>query len=789
MMQTGITEWLRAQHRDDLLTVLGNRADCLSPEPRSLTALGDRLSSPTSIRLVLRRLDLGCLELLDALRALGDGAGADDLRRLLDVGGATAETDYERALRELQRHALVWPDRGTRLRLAGPLRNAEGALRLGAGLRVLLKPLTVAQLKSIAEKLGLDIKRNKQGLVDAIHEAVSDSPWMRDVIAQAPAEAQRLTENLVWQSPRLAGGSGGFAHYGEMAWGSAGQRWLMQRGLLLPAPQPAPHGCVEMPREVALALRGPDYRAPLTPRPSEPVTVAVEAADVDSTAAVAASSIVDGVTRLLELTLREPIGMLRTGGVGVRELRRLAKSLRSTVDAVRLWLELAAAAELLLPDSDGIRPTSYGEQWRRKQPADRIGPLLQAWWDLAETPTSTASADKPPAALLGSAEDHDRQLRHAAIGALAELDTGYGVRDRTELDRLLAWEYPHLDLASATALWAEAEQVGVVAIGALSSLGTALLREPDRIADAAKNLLPAAEETIRLQADLTALVGGTPSANLTALLDLMADQQQRDTASIWRFSATSIRRALDHGYSAADLIAELRAVSTAEIPQPLEYLINDTARRHGEVEVVPVACCVVGQDEAVLTEMCHNRALKELGLRPLAATVLASGKPPARTVELLRHAGYAPLQRNKSGDIVIERNTAKVASEPRPVRPVRKPAHATSSPPQGPNLRRLAEKLLAPSEPTLALDDGDDLEKQIAEQNPDMSEGERLALADSLRRNSPIEIDYVDQNGTHSVRTITPLAVNYHWLEAHCHLRNGERNFRIDRIRGITVTM
>jgi hypothetical protein len=788
-MKTGILEWLRTQSTDDLVTLLGNRPDCLSPLPRSLNALGDRLSGPTSVRLALQRLDRGCLDLLEAMRALGDGTGFDAVRRFIDVGNGTADSDYERARNDLQRHALIWPQGDGKLRLAGPLRNPEGALRLGASLRTLLKPLTVAQLKSMMDKLSIEPNGVKQRLIDDLSAVISDSQHVSELIATAPTEARDLAEILAWRSPRIVSDDDGFSHYREVARGGAGQRWLMERGLLLPAAPPAAHGAVEMAREVALALRGSDYRAPLTPRPPEPETVATDG--VDSHASAAASSTVDGVSRLLELALRQPVTKLRTGGVGVRELRRLAKALQSSEDSVRLWVEIASAAGLLFPDEDGIRPTSEGELWRKRQPAERIGPLLMAWWDLAYAPTSTASSDKSPPALLGSFSDDNRQFRHEALRALVQLEAGRGLRDRNELDRLLVWKRPYIDVDNTHALWTEAEQLGVVAQGALSRLGEALVAgELDEIAAVARDLLPAAEETMRLQADLTAIVGGTPSADLTALLDLVADQQQRDTASVWRFSASSIRRALDGGYSATDLLAELRAVSTSDLPQPLEYLINDTARRHGEVEVVPVGCCVVGRDEATLAEIHRHRALKELAPRLLAPTVLASRKSVAETVKLLRQAGYAPLQRNSKGDVVIERSTSRVAPEPPAARPLNRPrAHDSSVSVAVPDLRRLAEKLLDPGEPELPWEDAaapDDLETRIAEQNPRLSEGERIALADALRHHSQVEIDYVDQNGTHSVRTITPTDVVDHWLEAYCHLRNGERNFRIERIRGIT---
>ena len=84
----------------------------------------------------------------------------------------------------------------------------------------------------------------------------------------------------------------------------------------------------------------------------------------------------------------------------------------------------------------------------------------------------------------------------------------------------------------------------------MSASGQALL---DGTADLAGALgdIEATQRTVRLQADLTAVVTGTPSADLTALLDDAADAETRGTAYTWRFSPASVRRALDATYPLA----------------------------------------------------------------------------------------------------------------------------------------------------------------------------------------------------------------------------------------------
>ncbi|WP_351231152.1 helicase-associated domain-containing protein [Streptomyces sp. NPDC002133] len=71
--------------------------------------------------------------------------------------------------------------------------------------------------------------------------------------------------------------------------------------------------------------------------------------------------------------------------------------------------------------------------------------------------------------------------------------------------------------------------------------------------------------TDRIGADLTAVVTGTPSAPLAALLDLVADRETSGTASVWRFSPGSVRRALDAGHSPDELTADLGAVAAGPL--------------------------------------------------------------------------------------------------------------------------------------------------------------------------------------------------------------------------------
>lgn len=182
-----------------------------------------------------------------------------------------------------------------------------------------------------------------------------------------------------------------------------------------------------------------------------------------------------------------------------------------------------------------------------------------------------------------------------------------------------------------------------------------LTGDADALHRHAQAMLPRSHDTVLLQNDLTAVVTGTPSADLLALLDGVATPESRSGAWTWRFSPASIRTSLDAGGTSADLLARIAAVADGgRVPQTLTYLINDVARRYGHVQVRPAGCCLCSDDETLLTEILNTRSLQALHLVRLAPTVLASAESQARTLAALRAAGHAPAALRLDGSPVIE---------------------------------------------------------------------------------------------------------------------------------------
>jgi Helicase conserved C-terminal domain len=682
----GLSAWLATLDAPDLEAILRARPDVLRhPVPADFGSLADRLAAQPSVNRALLELSKPALQVAEALLALGGSATRADLLALLGATDDTLAARADAAVAELGALALVWQLQGRTRLVGGWGAITPDPLGLGRPARKLYGRLTAEQLDRIGAQHGVDAL-GRAG-IDAVVALLGDPSTVRERLARAGPRVADAVEKLAWRGPRRSGVQ--FPEPGESVGPDQVGHQLALQGWVVPTEW----GIGEMPREVALAVRGPEYHAPFDPHPPRPATAPVDPGQLRAAGEHAALAALESVRRLVTLLGQSPLHTVQGGGVGLRELRRAAKELGADVTGVRLWLETAAAARLvvLAHDGEGHRtlrrgygspvgialPTAAADEWLAAEPADAYARLLLAWWWLPMVPSLRVDESGRPAPALVRAYGHPEhvRMRSGALAALAELGRGRGLVELAELRDLLAHRAPFDreipdDADRLRATLAEAEVLGLVATGALTPLGHQLLaavraNDPHAVLQAAlADVLPAPSHTATFLPDLTAVVTGTAGAPLTRLLDTAADAERRDIASVWRFTEKSVRRALDAGHTADELLAELTDAAERPLPQPLEYLINDVARRHGEVQVCAVATCVRVADAALGAELTAQRSLAPLGLRPLADTVLVSDRPVAEVLEALRSAGYAPAQQDASGATVVTRSPVRRAATP-----------------------------------------------------------------------------------------------------------------------------
>ncbi len=265
------------------------------------------------------------------------------------------------------------------------------------------------------------------------------------------------------------------------------------------------------------------------------------------------------VELLVAFWCRTPPPVLRSGGLGVRELRRAAKEMESDEAAAALFVELAVAADLVA-ESEGVAPdwvpTTNADIWAAGGPEQRWSLLARTWLDLPRLPGLVGQADDAGRPIAALSDGVRRPLaprdRRRVLAGLAELPPGTAAGSPAALADLLAWRAPRRGgrLRDEVVGWvlAEATVLGVVALDALSGPGRALLDRSRRDrSPALRAMLPPPVDHVLLQADLTAVAPGPLEPELAAELDLMAEVESAGGATVYRFTESTVRRALDAG--------------------------------------------------------------------------------------------------------------------------------------------------------------------------------------------------------------------------------------------------
>ena len=644
------TGYLRARSDDELVALLVRRPDLATPHPATLASLAARATSRSSLDRVLTWVDGLVLQVVESVVVLTATPGSvapsrADVRAAVGAGPAEAPA-VDRALDDAVALALLWPD-------------DDGALHAAPG---------------VGDALGASAAGLAPPSADA--PPTADDPGA--LLTDAPAGAGQVLDALLWGPPVGLVPPPGTAAGDAVA-------WLVAHDLLVRADERH----VLLPRHVALALRaGRTHRSPALAPTFDQAPVR-DAALVAAESAAAAERTVRLVRQLLVRWEQQPPGVLRSGGLGARDLRRTAQGL-DVDDAEAAWLvEATASAGLLADDGEEVPsfvPTLEADVWAAQDVPQRWATVARAWLVSARTPWLVGGRDERGA--LRAALDPELarpwvpRLRRAVLDVLAAAPAG-AAPSAQDVHEALRWRSPRSvpPLSAVEAVLTDATRLGVLGAGALASAGRALLVESGAQpatapgpADAAAALaadLPAPVDEILLQGDLTGVVPGRPGEDLEDLLDRAADVESRGGAVTVRFTAASVLRALDAGTTADDLLARLSAAARGRVPQPLEYLVRDVARRHGRVRAGAASSYVRADDPALLAGLADDPRLASLRLRLLAPTVLVADAAPAELLDALRARGLAPVAEDARGAVVHavapERRTRARARRPAPV--------------------------------------------------------------------------------------------------------------------------
>ncbi|KRF19024.1 hypothetical protein ASG90_03845 [Nocardioides sp. Soil797] len=503
-------------------------------------------------------------------------------------------------------------------------------------------------------------------------------------------------------------------------------------------------------------------------------------------AAGAAFDVVRRVELLLDHWGSHPPGVLRTGGLAVRDLKALALLLHVDERTAAFLVELAASAGLLATASpgelaDSWLPTDAYDAWSRQPFAARWVELAKAWSGSARLVALVGAKDSNGKSLNalapGLVDPHLIDTRALVLAQLAELPTGTVLASGTGVASLVArvqWLRPRRPSSLARLVaWSteEAALLGVTGLGGLSDFGR-LLAAGDHSAavTALTPLLPEPLDHILVQGDLTAIAPGPLESALAAKLQLVADVESRGGATVYRFSSGSVRRALDAGWGAHEIHEFLASVSRTEIPQPLAYLVDDTARTFGSLRVGYAEAFIRTDDEAELESLLRARGASSLGLRRIAPTVLISTTPIDVLLPRLRELGAAPVVEADDGTVHVARPDV----------------HRARTPKQRSAGRDAAREVAQVGHAVSAIRAGDKARDLRPEDQVATTPADSLALLRAaIEAGTNVWIGYLDNHGTSTERVVEPLRVEGGQLTAFDQRSDDQRTFAIHRIQAV----
>jgi len=716
MSTVSFADELRSRNDAELACLFNLRPDLVTPVPSDFSALAARANSMPSLIRAVDGLNKWQLDVLTVCTILNEPFAKSDVTSLTEKSaGAVIDDLWERG--------LLYKD-GAKYRIVSNVR-----VRIGD------------------EPAGLGPK------------APADVTYDFAKLKKAPEAAMTMLERLMWGPPR--GQIGNLKKPGEAI------AWLLEHRYLIAMDSQT----VVLPREVALHLRGGKVFA--TNSATAPVLEGTtrKQKEIDRAAVANISTFLRWCEELAHNWSDEPPVALRSGGLGVRDLKHTAEHLGVEEVCAGFVAEMLFISGLVVIDTDDqIMPTSAFDIWLTKSHEERWRGLVTLWLETSRVSGLIGKADQKNIAPLGP------ELDRAGIASLRTTTLAL-LHENPELDPTVSMLLDRMKWLTPGRFngeyieWAlrEAEWLGLTGQGALSSFGRALIDGADDLG--VESALPQPVDHILIQADNSAVAPGPLTVELANTIGTLADIESRGGATVYRFSEASIRRGLDHGQTGDQIKDFLKRTSKTPVPQPLEYLINDVAKRHGRLRVGTSNSYIRCEDEALIQQITVDKKLDHLRLRKLAPQVLISDIEISEVIATLRESGYLPAAENSTGILVSAPAIRRAKSRPKPPRVIS-------------DFQNPSDVVI--SSAVRALRAGQKASAHKPREVPRTTANETLALLHQyIEEEASLTIGYADTNGGVSNRLIDPLKISLGTLMARDHATGQVESFRIPRITGV----
>jgi hypothetical protein len=728
MEMRSFSDYLRSVDDAALLNLFTARPDLVTPVPPDIASLAVRACSAPSLARAIDSLNQWQFQVLEAAASLNEPFLEKSVLAL-------TEKEAKGALDHLVVVGLVYPSEDG-LRLPTQLRDVIGTEPAGLG------PASLAKLK-LSE------------------------------LDDAPVDAKKVLERLVWGPPR--------GSVGDIKNPGPGVTWLLDKKFLVPLDQRT----VILPREVAISLRGGKIHKERFIKQPELKGARRDERQVNLAAIANVSTVLRWVEELLNFWADEPADALRAGGLGVRDLKIVSTHLGVDESCTAFVAELAYLASLISFDADDrIMPSNKFDIWLLQTPADRWQMLASQWLITSRVSGLVGRVEAKNVAALGPELDRVNAARVRSLTLELLREKQGTAPDWNSFKEVLSWRAPvrrNSSLQEELAEWTlrEAEWLGITGQGAISKFGTQFLNGDDL--SSINEDLPKTVDHILIQSDNTAIAPGPLEHEISQALAMMAEIESRGGATVYRFTESTIRRALDHGKTGDEIKTFLIKTSKTPMPQPLEYLIADVAKKHGKLRVGNTSSFIRCEDTSLISQIMNDKKLEILVLRRIAPEVVICDMDATDAMRVLRECGYLPAGESANGMILTGPKTNRALTKPRPPRVI-----GEVEIPETEALMTAIRALRTGEKSTYRQTRLRQVASEALGQLPRTTANETMEILNQfIIDEKTLSIGYADNNGGVTHRIIDPIRISAGALIARDHATGEVQSFRIPRITGV----
>ena len=344
-MSSSLADSLRSRSDEEMSRLFAARPDLLAPVPSDFAALSARASSMPSIMRARDSLNKFEFDILTAACSLQEPFAAIDLLRATDKSAKAV-------LSTLEERALIYAD-GERFRIPTNVRTLIGEYPAGLG-------------PHSSKKIDLNI------------------------LEDAPKGAIELLNKMAWGPPR--------GQVADVKKANSTIKWLLENNFLIAVDSQT----LLLPREVGLHLRGGKIFKELISTAPQITGVARKQKTVDLAAIANISTLLRWAEELAHNWSDEPPSALRSGGLGVRDLKRTADHLGVDEACAAFVAEVLFLGGLVVIDTDdSILPTAAFDLWLSKSAEARWISLVSLWLETSRVAGLIGKNESKSVAALG----------------------------------------------------------------------------------------------------------------------------------------------------------------------------------------------------------------------------------------------------------------------------------------------------------------------------------------------------------------------------------------------------